>query len=226
MTESFFQPAVTPSQRELACHHFHQHGAFNTSLSTTTTRIEFSDASFPVARTIKSQPIGTQTSPLACRWHCSFFHGSCGPIPGSFLHGSWGPAPGCFSSWVLRSRLWLFSFHHVQLARVSSNLLLTPWLGAGTCFIVASGEPSAHSVADSFPVCLAPVAGCDRVSVSCSKHAQQNASFALLPLELTPTTVFDELLLVTVIMTPRQTRHPPWHRRHSFPASLPASPRP
>ena len=93
----------------------------------------------------------------------------------------------------------------------------------GTCFI----KPSAHSLgvsssllvltslADSFSVCLAPVASCDRVSIPRSKHT--------LP-ELTPTAVFDELLLVTVLMTPRATSHPPWHRRHGFPQSLAASP--
>ena len=42
--------------------------------------------------------------------------------------------------------------------------------------------------------------------------------------ELTPTAVFHELLFVTVLTTPRATSHPPWHRRHGFVASLPASP--
>ena len=47
------------------------------------------------------------------------------------------------------------------------------------CFNFASGEPSAHTWLTA-SVCLAPVDGCDRVSVSCSKHALQNASLALL----------------------------------------------
>ena len=55
-----------------------------------------------------------------------------------------GVPSGCFfSPWVLGSRPWLFFFLHVHLARVSSNLLLTP----GWCFIVASGELSAQSCA-------------------------------------------------------------------------------
>ena len=50
------------------------------------------------------------------------------------------------------------------------------FMGTWSCFI----KPSAHSLPDSFSVCLAPVASCDRVSVSCSKHELQNASLALL----------------------------------------------
>ena len=78
----------------------------------------------------------------------------------------------------------LFSFTGpgVPSLAVSSRVLgARPWLFSlssrpfGTCFI----KPSAHSLADSFSVFLAPVAGCDRVSVSCSKHALQNASLAL-----------------------------------------------
>ena len=137
MTESFFQPATTPSQRELICHHFH-HTGIDTSFSTLTSRIGFSDASFPIARTIKPQPIRTQNFP------------TCLPLDLLFLSWVLGSHPWLFSSRVLGSRPWLCFFLHVHLARVSSNLLLTPWLTAY------------------------------RVSVSCSKHAQQNASFALL----------------------------------------------
>ena len=57
---------------------------------------------------------------LACCWHCSFFHGSWGLIHGCFLHGYLGPVPGCF----LSSR---------AFGMCSSNLLLSPWLGASTC---------------------------------------------------------------------------------------------
>ena len=48
-----FQPAVTLSQLELICHHFHQLG--NTSFSNVITRIGFSDSRIlpsPIARTI------------------------------------------------------------------------------------------------------------------------------------------------------------------------------
>ena len=44
------------------------------------------------------------------------------------------------------------------------------------------------------------------------------------PSVLRPTAIFDELLPVTVLMTPRATSHPPWHRRHGFRDALPASP--
>ena len=125
-------------------------------------------------------------------------------------------------SWVLGSRPWLFFFTgpwlpslavflHVHWARVSFNLLLTPG-----CFIVASGEPSAHPLADSFSVCLAPVAGCDRVSISCSKHAMQNASLASLQALGTDT---------DGCLRRGAPRHGP-HDSHGFLASLPASPRP
>ena len=92
-----FQPAVTLSQLELICHHFHQLG--NTSFSNLITRIGFWDS-----RILPSQLLEQLDHNFACCWHCSFFH------------GFWGPVPGCF--FVL----------HVHLARVSSNLPLAPWV--------------------------------------------------------------------------------------------------
>ena len=62
-----------------------------------------------------------------CCWHCSFFHGSCFPIP------------GCFSSFT--------SSWHVFHQTCDSHL---------GCFIVASGESSALPLADSFSACLTP----------------------------------------------------------------------
>ena len=104
-----FQLAATLSQLELICHHFHQLGNTNFShLINSHWILGFSDSSFSIARTIRSQ--------------------LCLPLALLF-HGSWGPIPGCFSlSWVLGSRPWLFFFLHVHLARVSSNLLLAPWV--------------------------------------------------------------------------------------------------
>ena len=64
---------------------------------------------------------------FACCWHCSFFH------------WSWGPIPGCFSS--------IASIWHVFPPSYYSLLV---------CFIVPSGESSAHSLANSFSACLAP----------------------------------------------------------------------
>ena len=93
-------------QLELICHHFHKLG--NTSFSNLIT-LDQLDHYF------------------ACCWHCSFFH------------GSWGPIPGCFSSFT--------SIWHVFHQTYYSLLV---------CFIVASGESSAHSLADSFSACLAP----------------------------------------------------------------------
>ena len=40
------------------------------------------------------------------------------------------PSLAVFLSWVFGSRPWLFFFHHVHLARVSSNLPLVLWLTA------------------------------------------------------------------------------------------------
>ena len=116
----FFQPAVTLSQLDLIYHHFHQLG--NTSFSNLITRIGFWDS-----RILPSPLLDQLDHNFACCWHCSFFH------------GSWGPIPGCFSSFT---SIW-YVFHQTYY-----SLLV--------CFIVASGESSAHSLADSFSACLAP----------------------------------------------------------------------
>ena len=91
-----FQPAVTLSQLELICHHFHKLG--NTSFSNLITRIGFWDS-----RILPSSLLEQLDHNFACCWHCSFFH------------GFWGPVPGCF-------------LLHIILARVSSNLPLAPWV--------------------------------------------------------------------------------------------------
>ena len=89
------QPAVTLSQLELICHHYHQFGY--TGFSNLLTRIGFSDSQ------ILPSPLLEQFNHnFACCWHCSF------------LHGSWGPVPGCSSS-----RPFGTSF---------IKLLLTPWV--------------------------------------------------------------------------------------------------
>ena len=108
----------------------------------------------------------------------------------SFFRGSSGPIRGCF---LHRS--------------------LGPVLGFLTFFTALSARVSSHTLRGSFSVRLAPLAGCDRVSVSCSKDARCRVLLlhCCEPSVLTPTAVFDELLLVTVLMTPRATSHPPWH---------------
>ena len=58
---------------------------------------------------------------FACCWHCSFFIGPGRPIP--WLFSFTGP---------LGSRPWLLVFLHGPLDICSSNLLVTPWLGART----------------------------------------------------------------------------------------------
>ena len=88
VTESVFQPAVTSSRRELICHPFISPTRALNTISTLTTRIGFSDASFSIARTIKPLPIGTHFS-------------TCLPLALLFL------------SWVLGSRPWLFFFLRV-----------------------------------------------------------------------------------------------------------------
>ena len=124
-----FQPAVTLSQLELICHHFHQLG--NTSFSNLITRIGFWDS-----RILPSPLLEQLDHNFACCWPCSFFHGFC------FFCG-------CFSSsWVLGSRPWLFF-----------SLFTSIWH-------VASGESSAHLLADSFSACF--------------KHTLLNTSLALL----------------------------------------------
>ena len=115
-----FFSAVTLSQLELISHHFHQLG--NTSFSNLITRIGFWDS-----RILTSPLLEQLYHNFACCWHCSFFH------------GSWGPIPGCF---CFNTSIW-HVFHQTYF-----SLLV--------CFIVASGESSAHSLADSFSACLAP----------------------------------------------------------------------
>ena len=94
----FSQPAVTPSQLELICHHYHQLG--NTSFSNLSTRIGFSDSQI-----VPSPLLEQFNHNFACCWHFSVF-----------LLGSQGSHP------------WLFFFLHVHSALVSSNLRLTPWV--------------------------------------------------------------------------------------------------
>ena len=161
------------------------------------TRIGFSHASFPIAHTFRPLLVGRHTFATCLQLAMLF----------SFT----GPGVPSLAVFSFFTSIW-HVFHQTFCSRLG-------------CFIVSSDEPSAHLLAGSLSVCLAPVASCDRVSVSCSKHALQSASsHCSEPLVLTPKAVFDELLLVTVLMTPQVTRHPPWHRRHGFLASLPASP--
>ena len=152
---------------------------------------------------------GHKIFPNACSWHCSFFHRSWGQFPGCFLHGSWGPVPGCFSFFTSIWHVFNQTFYSPpgwEPARVSSslllNLLLTP----------IALSPSLASIESLF---RAPSTRCRMLLSHCYE-----------PSALTPTAVYDELLVATVLMTPRATSHPPWHRRHGFPASLPASPCP
>ena len=96
VTESFFQRAVTPSQRELISHHFHQHCSH---------RIlgRISDS-----QTRPSPFLGQSNHYFACCWHCSFFRGSLGPIPGCFSFvGPWVLVRGCFP---LFTSIW-YVFH-------------------------------------------------------------------------------------------------------------------
>ena len=126
-------------------------------------------------------------------------------------------------SWVLKSCPWLFFFLHVHLARVSQtvcsppgwelarvsssllvNLLLTSWLTASLFALPPSPAGSGSHFRAPSTRCRMPLLHCCKLSV------------------LTSTAVFYELLLITVLMTPRATSHPSWHRRHGFLASLPA----
>ena len=139
------QPAVPLSHLELICHHFHHLG--NTSFSILITRTGFWDS-----RILPSSLLEQFNHNFACRWHCSFFH------------GSWGPVPGCSSS-SSRPFGTCFIKPTTHSLCVSSSLLvnlpLTPWLTASLS-------------------ALLPVAGCERVTVSCFKHTLLNASLALL----------------------------------------------
>ena len=142
-----FQPAVTLSQLELICHHFHQLG--NTSFSKLITRIGFWDS-----RILPSPLFEQLNHNFACCWHCPLFHG-----------------------WGLGSRPWQFFFMGPWVPSLADwHVFHQTYCSPLGCFIVASGEPSAHPLAGSFSVCLAPVAGGDRVSVSCSQHVLLIAS--------------------------------------------------
>ena len=68
---------------------------FNTTFFSLIAHLGFSDAS-RILRRIVPHFSDNQNQYFACCWHCSFFHGSWGPIPGclSFV-GPW--VPGCFS---------------------------------------------------------------------------------------------------------------------------------
>ena len=177
--------------------------SFNTSLSTLIARIGFSGASFSIARIIRPQP---------CLLLALLFRGSWGSRPWLFFFmGTWVPSLDAFSCFT---SIW-HVFHQTfcspwELARVSSsflvNLPLTPWLTAS----LSAWFSSPAAIGSLF---RAPSTRCRMLLLHCCE-----------PLVLTPTAVFDELLLVTVLMTPRATSHPPWHRRHGFPASLPVSP--
>ena len=133
-------------------------------------------------------------------WHCSSLVGPGVPTVATFLHGSKGPRP------------WLFFFMGTWLPSLAVFLSPRPF---GTRFI----KPSAHALADSSSVCLAPAP---------STRGRMLLLHCCEPSVLTPTAVFDGLLLDTVLMTPRATSPP--HRRHGLlpaspPASLHASPR-
>ena len=125
MTESFFQPAVMPSQRELICHHFHQHGR--------STRAVPLDNTHRILRRIlhccshNRTTADRDTNFSTClQLLCSFLSRVLGP----FLHVQLGPVPGCFSFLTSIGRV----FHQTFCS--------PPGWGAGMCFIVASGEPS------------------------------------------------------------------------------------
>ena len=127
-----FQLAVTLSQLELICHHFHQ--LENTSFSNLITRIGFSDSQILPSHCpnnlITTLPaVGTALSFMVLGSRHWLF----------FSLGSLGPVPGCFSFFT---SIW-HVFHQTYYSLLGY-------------FIVASGEPSAHSLADSFSVCLAP----------------------------------------------------------------------
>ena len=119
---------------------------------------------FSDSRILPSPLIEQSNHYFACCWHCCFLYGSLGPFPGCVLHGSLGPTPGCFLHGSMGPSLAVF-FLHVHLARVSSNLLLTPWLGASLAFL-----PSRRQLQS----------GLWDSALRCSEHALLNPSLALL----------------------------------------------
>ena len=118
-----FQPAVTLSQLELICYHFHQLG--NTNFSNLITRVGFWDSRILPSPLLTTLPaVGAALS----------FMGSGVPSLAVFLLlGSLGPVPGCF---FFLHVLW-HVFHQTYYSLLGY-------------FIVASGESSAHPLADSF----------------------------------------------------------------------------
>ena len=101
---------------------------FNASFFSLMAHIRFSDASFPISRTIKP--------PLCLLLALLFLSWVLGSRPWLFFfHGSLGPVPGCFSSL------------HVRVARVSSNLPLAFWL---TASLAVLSSVSRHTSRDSF----------------------------------------------------------------------------
>ena len=90
---------------------------FNTSFFSLIAHIGFSDASWILGR-ILYHFSNNQTTTFACCWHCSFFH------------GSWGPIPGCFS---------------VMGLCVPSLAVFLPSRPSGTCFIKPSTRLLADS---------------------------------------------------------------------------------
>ena len=91
-----FQPAVTLSQLKLICHHFHQLGNTNFfQFDNSHWILRFSDSSFSIARTIRSQ-LCLLLALLFLSWVLGshpwlfFFHGSVGPVPGCPLSCPFG----------------------------------------------------------------------------------------------------------------------------------------
>ena len=118
------------------------------------------------------------------------------------IHGSWRPHLAVFFTRVNGSRPWWFLFLHV-----SSNLLLTPG-----CFIKPSGESSAHpSLTTSLSALRPSPAAIGSLFRAPSTRCRMLLLHCCEPSVLTPTAIFDELLLITVLMTPRTTSHLTWH---------------
>ena len=120
----------------------------------------------------------------------------------------------------------LFSFMGTLVPSLVVLLSSRPF---GTCFIKPSGHLLAGStcfIVASWTASLSALPLSTTATGSLSRAPSTRCRMLLLrccgPSVLKPTAVFDELLLVTVLLTPRATSHPLWHRHHS--SSLPASP--
>ena len=128
-----FQPAVPLSHLELICHHFHQLG--NTSFSNLITRTGFWDS------LILPSPLLEQSDHNFCLLlallSLSWVLGSH-PWLFFFFLGPWVPSLAVFSFFT---SIW-HVFHQTYCSLLA-------------CFLVASGESSAHLLADSFSDCLA-----------------------------------------------------------------------